>query len=148
MPTADELRAGIAGSRAALRAAIQASAANWETPKGTADDGEAGWSPRQTAEHVIPSEMMFANGICAACGYDGPDNPLASTEFATADDALAALDAVEAAFNSKINYVQDEELGKSAGGEGLAAMPAGALMVGNLWHLVDHTAQISNPFAG
>ena len=145
MPTADELRAGIDGARAALRVAIQTSAGAWETAKGTADDGEAGWSPRQTAEHAIPSEMMFANGICAACGYDGPDNPLSSTEFASADDAVAALDAIEAAFNSKIKYVQDEELGKSQGGEGMAAVPVAGLMAMASWHLADHAAQISRP---
>ena len=145
MPTADELRAGIDGARAALRVAIQTSGAAWDTPKGTADDGEAGWSPRQTAEHVIPSEMMFANGICAACGYDGPDNPLSGTEFATADDAVAALDAIAAAFNSKIQYVQDEELGKSASGEGMGAAPVAALMAMATWHLADHAAQISRP---
>ena len=145
MPTADELRAGIDGGRAALRIAIQTTADNWETPKGTGDDGGPGWSPRQVAEHVIPSEMMFANGVCAACGYDGPDNPLSSTEFATADDALAALDAIAEAANSKIKYVQDEELGKSQGGEGMAAVPVAGLMAMNTWHLADHAAQISRP---
>ena len=146
MPTANELRAGIAGGRAVLRAAIQASSDNWDTPKGTADEGEAGWSPRQAAEHVIPSEVMFAGGICTACGYDGPENPLTSTEFATADAALAALDAVSAACDSKVNHVQDDELSKSAGGEGLAGLPVAALMIADLWHLADHAAQISNPF--
>ena len=146
MPTADELRAGIAGGRAALRAAIQAAADNWETPKGTAEDGEAGWSPRQTAEHVIPSELMFAGGVCAACGYDGPENPLTGAEFASADDAVAALDAITAACDGKVKHVQDHELGKSAGGEGMAAMPVAALMIADIWHLTDHAAQISNPF--
>jgi len=148
MSQADDLRAGIAGGRAALKVAIGAAAAhgNWETAKGTADDGEAGWSPRQVAEHVIPAEMMFANTICAACGYDGPDNPLTSTDFSDPADALAALEAVAAAFDSKVNYVQDEELGKSAGGEGMGAMPVGALMSVATWHLADHAAQILNPF--
>ena len=145
MPTADELRAGISGGRAALKAAVAASADNWETAKGAADDGEAGWSPRQVAEHVIPAEMMFANGICAACGYDGPDNPLTSTEFASAGDAIAALDAMEAAFNSKVSYVQDEELVKSAGGEGMGAASVSALMTMATWHLADHAAQMITP---
>ncbi len=148
MSQADDLRAGISGARAALKVAIGAAAAhgNWETAKGSADDGEAGWSPRQVAEHVIPSEMMFANTICAACGYDGPENPLSGTDFADPADALAALDAVAAAFDSKVNYVQDEELGKSGGGEGLAGAPVGALMAMSTWHLADHAAQILNPF--
>ena len=147
MPTADELRTSVAAARTVLRTAITASADNWETPKGTADDGEAGWSPRQVAEHVIPSELMFANGICAACGYDGPENPLSDTSFASAADALAALDAVAAAADSKVNYVQDEELGKSAGGEGMAAVPVAGLMVMDVWHLADHAAQMITPMA-
>ena len=145
MATAAELREGVAGARAALKAAIAASADNWETAKGTADDGEAGWSPRQVAEHVIPSEMMFATGICTACGYDGPENPLTSTEFASAEDAIAALEAVTAAVNSKVNYVQDEELGKAAGGEGMAAVPVAGLLTMNTWHLADHAAQMITP---
>ena len=145
MPTADELRTSVAAARTVLRTAITASADNWETPKGTADDGEAGWSPRQVAEHVIPSELMFANGICAACGYDGPENPLSGASFASAADALAALDAVAAAADSKVNYVQDEELGKSAGGEGMAAVPVAGLMVMDMWHLADHAAQMITP---
>ncbi len=147
MATADELRAGVAGARAALKVAIAASAGNWETPKGTADDGEAGWSPRTVAEHVIPAEMMFATNICTACGYDGPENPLTSTEFASADDAIAALEAVAAAADSKVNYVQDEELGKSAGGEGMGAAPVAALMTMDVWHLADHAAQMITPMA-
>ena len=146
MPTADELRAGIAGGQEVLRAAIISAADNWEVAKGEAEDGEAGWSPRQAAEHVIGSHIMFAGMICGACGYDGPENPLSGTDFASADEALAALDAVTAAFDSKIKYVQDDELGKSAGGEGFAAAPAGMLMHGVYWHLADHAAQISNPF--
>lgn len=148
MSQADELRAGISGARAALRVAIAASAAhgNWETAKGTADDGEAGWSPRQVAEHVIPSEIMFAGAICGACGYEGPENPLSGTEFADPADALAALDSVATAFDSKINYVQDEELGKAGDGEGLAGAPVGALMAMATWHIADHAAQILNPF--
>ena len=148
MPTADELRASVAAARTVLRTAIAASADNWETPKGTADDGEAGWSPRQVAEHVIPSEIMFATGICAACGYDGPANPIdGEPSFATAADALAALDAVAAAADSKVNYVQDEELGKSAGGEGMAAVPVAGLMIMDVWHLADHSAQMITPMA-
>ena len=148
MPTADELRASVAAARTVLRTAIAASADNWETPKGAAADGEAGWSPRQVAEHVIPSEIMFAGGICAACGYDGPANPIeGEASFATAADALAALDAVTAAAESKVNYVQDEELGKSAGGEGMAAVPVAGLMVMDVWHLADHAAQMITPMA-
>ncbi|MDE2893235.1 MAG: DinB family protein [Chloroflexota bacterium] len=146
MPTADELRSGIDGGRAALRLAIQSAEDSWDVAKGTEEEGEAGWSPRQTAEHVIPSEIMFANMICAACGYDGPEDPVGENpQFATAAEAVAALDAVVEASNSKIKYVQDHELGKSAGGEGFGAAPAGMLMHAAVWHLADHAAQISRP---
>ena len=75
--------------------------------------------------------MMFANGICAACGYDGPENPLSSTDYALtpADAHGRARRHRWPAFDSKVNYVQDEELGKSAGGEGMGSGPClGALM--------------------
>ncbi len=145
MPTADELRASVAAARTVLRTAIIASADAWETPKGSGEDGGPGWSPRQVAEHAIPSEMMFANSICAACGYDGPENPLSSTEFATAEDALAALDAVSAAADSKVKHVQDSELGNTHNEEPLAAFPVQGLMVMDVWHLSDHASQMLSP---
>ena len=145
MATADELRASVAAARTVLRTAIIASADAWETPKGSGEDGGPGWSPRQVAEHAIPSEMMFANSICAACGYDGPENPLSSTEFATAEDALVALDAVSAAADSKVKHVQDSELGNTHNEEPLAAFPVQGLMVMDVWHLADHASQMLSP---
>ena len=148
MPTADELRASVAAARTVLRTAITAAADNWETPKGTADDGEAGWSPRQAAEHAIPSEMMFADAICAACGYDGPENPLpGEPSFASAADALAALDAVVAAADSKVDHVQDAELGKETAAFGFDAVSVTWLMEMDVWHLADHSAQMISPMA-
>ena len=146
MATADELRASVAAARTVLRTAITAAADNWETPKGTAADGEAGWSPRQAAEHVIPSELMFTSAICEACGYDGPENPLTGEpSFATAADALAALDAVIAAADSRVDYVQDEELGKEAPAFGFDAVSVAWLMEMDVWHLADHSAQMITP---
>ena len=148
MPTADELRASVAAARTVLRTAIAASADNWETPKGTADDGEAGWSPRQAAEHAVPSEMMFADAICAACGYDGPENPLTGEpSFASAAEALTALEVVVAAADSKVNYVQDEELGKETAAFGFDAVSVAWLMEMDVWHLADHSAQMISPMA-
>ena len=148
MPTADELRASVAAARAVLRTAITAAADNWETPKGVADDGEAGWSPRQAAEHAVPSEMMFADAICAACGYDGPENPLGDApSFASAAEALAALDAVTAAADSKVDYVQDAELGKETAAFGFDAVSVAWLMEMDVWHLADHSAQMISPMA-
>ena len=146
MPSADELRVNVAAARTVLRAAITTAADNWDTPKGATDDGEAGWSPRQAAEHAIPSELMFADAICAACGYDGPANPLdAEPSFASAADALAALDAVAAAADSKVSYVQDEELGKETAAFGFDAVSVAWLMQMDVWHLADHAAQMISP---
>ena len=143
---ADELRANVAAARTVLRAAIATAADSWETPKGTAADGEAGWSPRQAAEHAIPSELMFTDAICAACGYDGPENPLdGEPSFASAADALAALDAVIAAADSKVDYVQDEELGKTTAAFGFEAVSVAWLMEMDVWHLADHSAQMISP---
>ena len=145
MSTADELRAGIDGARAAMQAAIAISADNWEVAMGDGE-GEEHWSPRQVAEHAIPAEIMLASHICAACGYDGPENPLTSAEFATADEALAAFAAVNQAVNSKVRHVQDDELGQvSPGGDGLEPMTVAELMAGSIWHLSDHAAQLTSP---
>ena len=107
MSQADDLRAGIAGAREALKVAIGASAAhgNWETAKGSADDGEAGWSPRQVAEHVIPSDHDVRQRHLRRLRLRRPrQSRWASIPSSpTPADAIAALDAViEAAFDSKV----------------------------------------------
>ena len=146
MATADELRASVAAARTVLRTAIIASADAWETPKGSGEDGGPGWSPRQVAEHAIPSEMMFANSICAACGYDGPENPLSSTEFATAEDALAALDAVSAARRLESQTRAGQRAGQhTQRGGRWPPSPSRGLMVMDVWHLADHASQMLSP---
>ena len=150
MSQTDELRAGIAGGRAALRVALRsaATAAGWETARGTAADGEAGWSPRQVAEHAIPAEIMLAGKICAACGCEGPASPLAGSAFATPAEALAALEAVGPVFDEAVSCLQDADLDNVAapGADGLDGMSVGTLLEACCWHLADHSAQIMNPF--
>ena len=93
MAAPDELRAAIAEGRAAFRSALESANDSWEkTPAG--GEGEDAWSPRQVAEHLIPTESYFTTQICKACGYPGLDRVEAS--YATAAEALAAAARVAA----------------------------------------------------
>lgn len=141
MATANELRDALAGARAAMRQALDGAADRWEK----APEGDEEWSPRKVAEHAIPAEIMFAGAVCAACGYadQAPANPLASGEFASAADAVAALDAVSAATDAVLKHVQDEELSKA--GEAMGGADVARLLRINIWHMQDHGAQINNP---
>jgi hypothetical protein len=136
MPTPDELREAIAAGREELRAALEAArGGDWER-KPAQGEGEDAWSAREVAQHVIPSEAFFATAICTACGYPGVE--FSNRSYATADEALAALDEVIEVTNKKIKYVTDTDLEKAhdrfGSVEGLMKVSAG--------HLRDHAAQI------
>jgi hypothetical protein len=136
MPTPDELRAEIAEGREILRAALEAAKnGDWER-KPAAGEGEAAWSAREVAQHVIPAEAFFATAICVACGYPGVE--FSNRSYASPAEALAALDEVIEITNKKIKYVTDTDLLKPhdrfGSVEGLMKTSAG--------HLRDHAAQI------
>ncbi|MBI5948135.1 MAG: DinB family protein [Chloroflexi bacterium] len=133
--TPDELRAALADGRAALKAAIEAATAAWETQPASGE-GEAAWSPRQVAEHAIPVEAYYTTVICKVCGYPGVDRVTAS--YATAAEALAGLDAVVEMCNKKLKYVSETDLVKSDEKYGSCA----SLLKSNITHLNDHAAQI------
>lgn len=135
MATPDELRAAIAEGREALKAAIAAAANAWET-KPQAGEGEDAWSPRQVAEHVIPTEGFFTSAVCAACGYPGLER--ISGSYPTAQDALRHLDEVIELSNKKLKYVTETDLAKRHERFGSTE----DLMVGNARHLNEHAAQI------
>jgi hypothetical protein len=135
MATPDELRAAIAEGREILRAALEAAkAGDWE--RKPAGEGEAAWSAREVAQHVIPAEAFFATAICMACGYPGVE--FTNRSYASPAEALTALDEVIEITNKKIKYVTDTDLEKAhdrfGNVEGLMKTSAG--------HLRDHAAQI------
>jgi DinB superfamily len=134
MPTPDELRSAIAEGRAALKSAISAAAAGWE--RVPAGEGEAGWSARQAAEHVIPTEAFFTTAVCAACGYPGLDE--VKGDYPTAAAALTHLDTVIESCNKLLKHVSVTDLEKKHEKFGSAQ----DLMAFNAKHLNEHAAQI------
>lgn len=136
MATPDELRTAIAEGRATLRAALAAAnGAAWEMEPGSGE-GEAAWSARQAAEHVIGAEAFFTNAVCTACGYPGVE--FTNRSYATPAAATAALAEVSALTDAKLKHVTESDLGhlhdRFGSVEGLMKTSAG--------HLRDHAAQI------
>ena len=103
-------------------------------------EGEDAWSAREAAQHVIGAELYYANAVCEACGYDGPESPFASgLELASPEAASAALAQATAAADSKIQHVSAGDLERSH--ERMGPLPD----VFESWsgHLRDHAAQIT-----
>jgi hypothetical protein len=136
MPTPDELRDEIAAGREVLRSALEAvKSADWEK-RPAEGEGEAAWSPREVAQHVIPSEAFFATATCVACGYPGVE--FTNRSYANADEALAALDEVIEVTNKKIKYVTDTDIEKPQDGFGTVE----ALLTYQAVHLKEHAEQL------
>ncbi len=136
MATPDELRASLAESRAAFRAALEAVTDGWETVP-TAGEGEDAWSARKVAEHTIGAESFFTTAICEACGYPGLDKP-APLALATPAEAIVAFDAAVESTNKKLNYVSDTDLVKEHARMGTTE---NILNIG-IGHLREHAEQI------
>ena len=139
MPTPDEIRAELAAARNELAAALSAAPADTWERKPESGEGEDAWSAREAAQHVVGAELYYANSVCEACGYDGPESPFeGGLELASPADAGAALTQAAAAADSKIQYVSASDLEKQH--ERMGPLPD----VFESWsgHLRDHAAQI------
>ena len=137
MATPDELRGAIADGRAALRSALEAAASGaWER-KLAGGEGEAGWSAREAAEHVVPVEAMFTTAVCTACGYPGVE--FAQPSYATAAEAIAGLEAVTELTNKRLKYVSDTDLEKV---HAEWKRSAADILAVDAHHLHEHAAQI------
>ena len=112
MPTPDEARAAVAAARQDLSAAIDAAVGAWAT-KPASGDGEEAWSAKETAAHVLGAEIFFARAVCAACGYDGPANPIKDAPLASPQEAQHALQMVIDAADSKMKHVSVEDMAKA-----------------------------------
>ena len=115
MASAGELREAIAAALPALRAAIKGVGEDWArvpTPSGAApagaESGEADWSPREAAEHVIRADYSFAGAIAAAVGGEVPERP--ELALASPAEALAALDRSAAALDAAVASLTDGQL--------------------------------------
>ena len=139
MPTPDEIRTELAAARGELAAALSAAPADTWERKPESGEGEDAWSAREAAQHVVGAELYYANSVCEACGYDGPDSPFAGgLELASPAEANAALVQAAAAADSKIQYISASDLEKQH--ERMGPLPE----VFESWsgHLRDHAAQI------
>lgn len=136
MATPDELRAQLAESRAAFRAALESITDGWEkVPE--SGEGEDAWSARQAAQHAIRTEYFFTTAICEACGYPGVDVP-EDPQFASPAEAISAFDAAIETTNKKLKYVTETDLAKEHARFGTAE----TLMNYTISHLRDHAAQM------
>lgn len=138
MATPDELRASIAEAHAAFRAALEGAAGCWETAP-ESGDGEAAWSPRQVAEHAIPTEVFFASAVCDACGYPGVKWE-GSRSYASAAEAVEAFDAAIGIANGRLKYVTETDLPKKKDDE--KARTAQQWMELSAYHMNDHANQL------
>jgi len=109
MATPKELRQAIIESRADLAAAIVEAANGWEN-KPASGEGEDAWSPQQVAQHVIGSELFFANGVSQACG--APELAMQRPEVETASQAAATLIRFGAIADNIHRHVSDGDLPK------------------------------------
>ena len=140
MATPDELRAAIAESRKVFRAAVEGAGPAWEKKPG--GEGEDAWSPRQVAEHAIPTEVQLASMVCVACGYPGLDKPEGS--YASPAEALEAFEAAAAKSDGRLKYVTDTDIVKP---DNFFKTVQG-IMEYNASHLRDHAAQIQRVTGG
>jgi hypothetical protein len=140
MASPDEMRAAIKVGRETLGAAIAGSADNWERQP-ESGEGEDAWSPRQVAEHVIGAQLYFANAVCEACGYEGPESPFdGALSLATPADAQTALEQASEAAHAKIKYVTEEDLAHTHESMGTVE----GVMASDAYHLLDHAFQLRN----
>ena len=119
MATAKELRESITKNREALRAAIEAAAGKWETA------GGGGSSPRQSAEEAIGADLK--NGQQAAAILGGNPPPSVETSFATAADAVAALNKIGPEIDKRFSWAEDRDLSKTQGGSSLESIFTSAM---------------------
>jgi hypothetical protein len=108
----------------------------WEKKPAEAAEGEDAWSPRQVAEHAIPSEIWWASEVCIACGYPGLE-PIEGN-YPTAEAALEAFEAASAKADGRLKYVSDTDLEKVHERMG----PVSRVMELNIDHLDGHAKQI------
>lgn len=141
MATPDELRAQLADARKEFDAALAAAGAAWEKAPASGE-GEAGWSPRQAAEHCIGADVMYASAVCAACGYPGLDRIQAS--YATAAEATKGLLEASVLADGRLRYVTEKDLAmKNQRGNSVEDM-----ILANAAHFRDHAQQIRAAAAG
>jgi hypothetical protein len=105
-----ELRANLIENRAELQSALHGAHRSWETSP-SSGDGEASWSPKQIAEHMIGSEWFFTNAISQACGAPALDRP--SIDASTPASTAASTTRIGNTCDNVLRHVSEGDLAKS-----------------------------------
>ena len=140
MATTRELIADIEEKRQALRQAIEGAGGQWEVAPG---QGE--WTPRQTAEHAISMERMYAGLVAEALQRPGP--PGQELALASELEAVRAFEAAIQDCSPVLAGVTDGDLAKPSELRGDLPSPDTPETVEGVlsliaFHLDDHTTQI------
>ena len=139
MPTPNELRQAIVEGRADLQEAFHAAHDAWER-KPPSGAGEDAWSPRQTAEHIVGSEIFFASMIGVACGAPALERqPL---ELLSPAAAAAAHVRNAARADAYFRHVSEGDLSKEGTHPRLGQLTVQALLEMHIGHLHNHANQI------
>lgn len=133
MATADELRNQIQQQREALRAALQG-VKSWED--GTDDN----WGAKRIAQHVVRSEVGYANRVSRA--MEGKPQDWADVEFASAEDALQKEEAAAAMMEKALRYVEDRDLKKRAEVPGSYSQDVEGALLGLAAHIDEHATEL------
>ena len=134
---ADDFRARLSEARATLAATISKAEQQWVL--GT----EVKWGPRKIAEHVITDENYFANAVAAALQANGLEQK--DIEAVEPQHALQLLEEMAVAPDRIYGYMEDGDIDKVAdipAGQGFEQTIGGTVDFA-VWHLLDHSKQIS-----
>ena len=139
MATAEGLRTAIGERRAELHRAITEAVATWDTrPAG--GEGEAAWSPREAAAHIILADWFFTNAVGRACGADKLPEPVVDAH--TPGMAAAALSDIAAADDRVLQRVTNADLATVYTGRQMGTRTVQQMLERMATHLTEHIAQI------
>ncbi|MCK9494706.1 MAG: hypothetical protein M0R75_04305 [Dehalococcoidia bacterium] len=133
MATADELRNQIKQSRDALREALQG-VSSWE------DGTDETWGAKRIAQHVVRSEVGYANRVSKA--MEGKPQDWGDQEFPSAQDALTKEEEAAGMMDKALRYVEDRDLKKRAEVPGPYSQDVEGAMAGLAAHITEHATEL------
>ncbi|MGE3960590.1 MAG: DinB family protein [Dehalococcoidia bacterium] len=133
MASADELRNQIKQHREALREALQG-VKSWE------DGSDDSWGAKRIAQHVVRSEVGYANRVSRA--MEGKPQDWGDVAFESAADALAKEEDAAAMMDKALRYVEDRDLKKRAEVPGPYSQDVEGAMTALAAHLNEHATEL------
>lgn len=135
-----QLRDEIAQAYEGYLAELKEAGPHWERKPDSGGEGEDAWSARQVAEHIVSSTTFFASGIARTIGVEGP--AVQQPAFASADDATAAMPAVQQQLGAVLEQVTDAQLDieREFGPLGKSTLERVVAICAH--HLADHANQL------